>query len=98
MKYSDIVYKTPGPHQRPGGTFDCKGVSSKAEHAEALKAGWFDTLPEAIEGKAAEKPSAFEPPPTREELEAKAKELGIKFNNKTTDKELSTKIAEALGA
>lgn len=35
-------------------------------------------------------------PPTREELEAKATELGIKFDKRTTDKRLLDKIAEAL--
>jgi hypothetical protein len=35
-------------------------------------------------------------PPTRDELEAKATELGIKFDKRTTDKRLLDKIAEAL--
>jgi hypothetical protein len=35
-------------------------------------------------------------PPTREELEAKATELGIKFDGRTTDKRLLDKITEAL--
>jgi hypothetical protein len=35
-------------------------------------------------------------PPTREELEAKATELGIPFNGRTTDKKLSGLIATAL--
>lgn len=35
-------------------------------------------------------------PPTREELEQKATELGIKFDGRTTDKKLAAKIAEAV--
>lgn len=35
-------------------------------------------------------------PPTREELEAKAIELGIPFNGRTSDKKLSGLIATAL--
>lgn len=35
-------------------------------------------------------------PPTREELETKATELGIPFNGRTTDKKLSGLIATAL--
>jgi hypothetical protein len=96
--YSDLVYQCPGPHQRPGGTFAYREVKSEAEHEEALAHGWFCTLPEAIEGKTTENPAHFEPPPTRDELEHKAKELGIKFDKKTKDEELSKKIAEALGA
>jgi hypothetical protein len=37
-------------------------------------------------------------PPTRDELEAKAKELNIKFSKKTTDDELSQLIAATLEA
>lgn len=35
-------------------------------------------------------------PPTREELEQKANELGIKFDGRTTDRKLLEKIEEAL--
>jgi hypothetical protein len=35
-------------------------------------------------------------PPSREELETKATELGIKFDKRTTDKRLLDKITEAL--
>lgn len=50
--------------------------------------------------KAAEPVEASVPdenaPPTREELEAKATELGIPFNGRTSDKKLSGLIATAL--
>lgn len=50
--------------------------------------------------KAAEPVEAAVPdenaPPTREELEAKATELGIPFNGRTSDKKLSGLIATAL--
>ena len=35
-------------------------------------------------------------PPTREELEAKARELGVKFNGRTSDKALAAKIQSTL--
>jgi hypothetical protein len=35
-------------------------------------------------------------PPTRDELQAKATDLGIPFNGRTTDKKLSGLIATAL--
>lgn len=102
-EYSDIVYRCPGPYQRPHGTFDFRGVTSKVDHEQALKDGWFNTLPEAIEGKASliELPAAEavdNSPPTREELEQQAKELGIKFYKRTSDEVLSKKIDDALGA
>ena len=36
-------------------------------------------------------------PPTREEMSAKARDLGIKFDGRTSDKKLSLLIATALG-
>ena len=36
-------------------------------------------------------------PPTRKEMEAKANELGIKFDGRTSDKKLSSLIETALG-
>ena len=36
-------------------------------------------------------------PPTREEMTIKARELGIKFDGRTSDKKLSSLIATALG-
>lgn len=99
MSYSNMVYRCPGPHQRAGGTYEFRGVTSKAEEDELLRAGWFETLPEAINGRAALKelpPSEL--PPTRDELEQKAKELGIKFDKKTSDETLSKKISDAVGA
>jgi uncharacterized secreted protein with C-terminal beta-propeller domain len=38
-----------------------------------------------------------EAPPTRKEMETKARELGIKFDGRTPDKKLSSLIATALG-
>lgn len=92
MKYQDIVYKCPGPHQRKGGTYAFRGVSSPEEHDQALQEGWFNTLPEAIEGK------VIDVPPTRDELEQKAKELGVKFDKKTPDDVLAKKIEAILEA
>ncbi|MEY4761252.1 MAG: hypothetical protein RLZZ200_1108 [Pseudomonadota bacterium] len=98
-KYQDMVYRCPGPYSRAGGTYDTKGVNSRAEHDAALNDGWFNTMPEAIAGNASvvETP-ADDKPPTRAELEQKATELGIKFDKKTKDEDLAKKIAGALGA
>lgn len=87
-----IVYKDKGPYQRPGGTFDYKGVSTKEQFDAALSAGWLASYAEIFEPTAAEDNA----PPTRDELEQKAKELGIKFDGRTTDKKLSDLIAQSL--
>ena len=98
MEFPTLVYKDGGPHQRPGGTFDYKRIVNDDQLAAALADGWFLTLVEATQ------PAAVDPevlldddaPPTREELEAKARELGIKFDGRTSDKALAAKIQSTL--
>jgi len=99
MEFPTLVYKCPGNHQRPGGTYAYKGVEDAAQHEDALAGGWFATLPEAIEGK----PTPPDEPatnaaPTRAELEQKAGELGIKFDGRIGDKKLQALIDEKLKA
>lgn len=89
MTDSTILYRCPGKHQRPGGTYDWIGANSEEEAEELVKQGWFPTLPEAIEGISAAMP-------TREELAQKATELGIEFDGRTSDKKLAQRIEEAL--
>lgn len=104
MEFPTLVYKCPGNHQRPGGTYAYKGVKDAGQHAEALAGGWFATLPEAIEGRptpAPEPPAAVpavDAPPTRAELEQKANELNIKFDRRIGDKKLQALIDEKLKA
>ena len=99
MKNPTMVYKHPGRHKIHGNMFDYKIVSAEPEEEggeseldQALAGGWFKTTPEALEGV----PSDDEPP-TREELEAKATELGISFPSNIKDETLLQKINEKLG-
>lgn len=56
-----------------------------------------DSVPDVDAAEAEEKSAGDEiAPPTREELEQKANELGIKFDGRTTDRKLLEKIEEAL--
>ena len=99
MEFPTLVYKDGGPHQRPGGTFDYKRIVNESELAAALADGWFPTLVEATQPAAVdptEVPPDDDAPPTREELETKARELGIKFDGRTSDKALLAKIEAAL--
>jgi len=82
-----------------------KLVKSLAEYEQALGSGWFSTVGEATEATATEAPltspeaheaDADEAPPTREELEAKATELGIEFSPRIGDKKLAERIEAAL--
>lgn len=119
MNFEDIVYRCPGAHSLPGGSYDYRGVNSEEAFEKALSEGWFNTIGEAIEGKHLPKadprddggeddgisgetgeditePSDKTSAPTREEMEVKAKELGVKFDGRTTDVKLLERINEAL--
>lgn len=101
MKNATMLYKAPGPHEIHGGHFDYTIVDADEEGAiEAAKAdGWFETTDEAqaaADEAKAKREAELNAPPTRAELEAKAKELDIKFNDKTSDKKLADLIAASL--
>ena len=95
-----MVYKVPGKHVRPHGTYDFVGVKNAEELQAKLKDGWFLSFSEAIQPKKVA--SVVAPteddtaPPTRQELEEKATELGIKFDGRYSDKKISQLIEEAL--
>ena len=96
-----MVYKVPGKHVRPHGTYDFAGVKNAEELQSKLKDGWFCSLPEAIDSKqtapVVETVKADDiAPPTRQELEEKATELGIKFDGRFSDKKISQLIEETL--
>lgn len=101
MSYSDFVYRTPGRNHGPNGkTYDWREVKSEDEKDQALKDGWFDTLPEAcglkvektVEKKTEEKSENV----SRKDLESKAAELGIKVDGRMKDETIAAKIEEAL--
>lgn len=105
--FPTIVYKSPGLHRAGGGaTYDYMGVADEAACVVALKAGWRLTLGEAVAGQRAqsviqeviEAQEAIDDvsPATRDELEQKAKELGIGFNARTSDTVLAQRIAGAI--
>ena len=97
MEFPRLVYKCPGPYARQGGAYDHAVVNDADEHASQISAGWFNTLPEAIEGKpTAQEVPADDAAPTRAELEEKAKSLNIAFDGRTSDAKLLAKITEAL--
>ena len=105
MKTPTMVLKYPGKHQFQDGSYDYQIVDESDVDA-ALAEGWFRTKEEAKQAYKAPTPVAelvkdmaaladnIDAPPTRAELEQKAKELGLKFDGRTTDKKLAALIAE----
>ena len=86
---------------KSGGTEEWEGrkwtteIIPDAKIADYLAQGWYLTWNEALE--AAEKPAeAVKEVSARGSLEAKATELGIKFDGRTTDKKLA-ELIEAKG-
>jgi hypothetical protein len=101
--FPTIMYRTPGPHPKPrGGTYAYKGAADQAEFDVLIAKGWFPSYEEAVAGKIVAAAEALDDaldvasPPTRDELEAKAKELGVSFNARTSDKTIAERIASAL--
>jgi hypothetical protein len=100
-EFPAMVYKVPGKHVRPHGTYDFAGVNNAEELAPKLKEGWFSSLSEAFDTKKVETvvkavKTDDVAPPTRQELEEKATELGIKFDGRFSDKKIEQLINEAL--
>lgn len=99
--FPSLVYKCPGPHECSGGTYDHLSIGDAQALDVALASGWYTTLPDAISPPAIAPPDD-EPlpddnaPPTRVEMEAKAAELGLKFDGRTGNTKLGKMIAEAL--
>ena len=80
-----MLYKHPGKHKIHGDSFDYVVVDAEGVEAK-LAEGWSRTTSEALESS----------PPTREELELKASELGIEFDGRTSDKKLLERITDEL--
>lgn len=99
-----MLYKAGGKEECHGGKFYTLIAADSEAEAAALADGWHLTTTEAT--AAAQAPAATPAPadpipaddaaPTRAELEAKAKELNIPFDGRTSDAKLAAKIDEAL--
>ena len=90
IKDATMVFKHPGPHAQDGVSYEYLIVPA-AEVEASVAQGWARSVPEAKarhDGKTAP-PAVKEDetsPPTRAELEQKAKELNIKFDGRTSDR------------
>lgn len=95
MDFPTILYRCPGPHSRPGGSYALLPVADAQALAEAEQVGWFRTMPEAIEGRTAQKAEpADDAPPTRAEMEQRAAEVGMKVDGRWSDARLAAELAK----
>lgn len=95
------LYK-PGQDLIDGHRATCQVFADK-DLLSALADGWVKTLAETVKPVQANPIEPVEPvepednlPPSREELELKATDLGIKFDGRTSDKKLLALIEDAL--
>ncbi len=95
MDFPKMLYKFPGTEAIHGGNFATLIINDQEAEEAAVADGWSLSTDEAK--AAAAKPSDDDnAPATREELEAKAKELGVSFSANIGDKKLAERIEEAL--
>jgi hypothetical protein len=94
------------PEEIHGGNFSTLIVHDDDELEAALAGGWHKTTPEAVEAakpaltggqtQASGSTGGDNTPPTRAELEQKARELNIEFAPNIGDKKLAERIEAAL--
>lgn len=99
--YPTLMFRCPGPHfAHDGQTYEYIPVRDEAELIDRLNNGWSVTLLEAVAAVThkheLEHDGDEDAAPTRAELENKAKELGIKFDGRTSDASLLKKIEDKL--
>jgi hypothetical protein len=100
MIFPGFVYKSPGRMGKVRKkTYDWCAVQNEQELAEKLAQGWYATRDEAFAPKPLTPkqpdPIAEDAPPTRAELEQKAREIGLKFDGRTSDRKLLKMIEES---
>lgn len=88
--------KKPVKVRKPSKPIDGINHRLLREQAEAAAQAQAQAAAESVE--VVDTPPEDDAPPTRAELEAKAKELGIRFDGRTGDKKLGQLIQDRLSA
>jgi len=101
MLFPTLAYKTPGPHYDPvtKKTYDFASAADEKQLAQLIEKGWYATKEEALTPKSVESvqaPQKDDLPPTRAEIEQMARDLGVKFDGRTSDKKLLKMIEDTL--
>lgn len=96
-EHPKMLYRAGSQINWDGGVFDFLVAEDEAAEQAAKADGWMSAEeamqpPQIIEPAQTAEADDDNAPPTREELETKAKELGIKFDGRWGDKRLSDAI------
>lgn len=92
-QFPKMLYKVGAQLITNDGAFDTAIANDEEHEATLVEGGYFVSMADA---KDALKPKEDAGPPTRAELEQKAKELNISFDGRTGDATLAKKIEDAL--
>ncbi len=95
-----MLYKSPGVNVTRGGTFDYIAANDEDQLKALRDTGWRATVEDALAAlhPVEDEPEDYDIEPTRAELEAAATELGLKFDGRTNDRKLKSRIEEAYAA
>lgn len=104
-QFPQMIYQVGDQEEMHGGRYNYMLVDDASALEAMLGAGWYLTPAAAKEATEAPSPAAVEPVLTEPEtsllergsLEARATELGIKFDGRTSDRKLNNLIIEKLG-
>jgi hypothetical protein len=109
MEFPRFVYLSPGNFRRGKSSYRYVSVNSLEEHDAYLAQGWSTSADLAIDRANAPTPAPApapvpapvvpedNAPPTRAELETKAREIGLRFDGRTSDRTLLRRITQAIG-
>jgi hypothetical protein len=113
MEFPRFVYLSPGNFRRGKSSYRYVSVNSLEEHDAYLAQGWSTSADLAIDRANAPTPAPApapvptpapapavpedNAPPTRTELETKAREIGLRFDGRTSDRTLLRRITQAIG-
>lgn len=107
-QFPQMLYRAPGVEEIHGQKLASLIVHDAVQLEQAQAEGWHDSTTGAVEAHAAKlaeqqqrtstgsTDQTDDAPPTREELERKANELGIEFSPRIGDEKLAERIAAKL--
>lgn len=95
-QFPKMMYRAGGSEQIHGSHFATHIVNDADEEEAALADGWHLTTPDAKAAHEAQSDDEEDKPATRDEMKAKATELGLEFKHNISNVALAEMIEQAL--